>query len=264
MKETLRSFFEYLKARYDKDTILAYKNDLKQFLNFMLSIKKNINEIEEIDIEKYIVFLKNEEHLNVTSINRKLSALRNFFDYLIKEGVINSNPAKQTKNLKVPYRYISALSEEDIKKFKERIENLKNETIKQAVYFLINTGLRRTEFFELTPHCLIDKDGQKFVLVHGKGAKERLIPLNNIAFQAFYYLFIENHIKEISYAKLWRALKRIKKDLHPHILRHTFATYLLNRGFSIATIRDLLGHSNIVTTNRYLSSHIKKIEIPEI
>lgn len=257
-------FKDYLKARYDDHTYKSYISDIKHFLKWLISVnRKDYNIAEDRDIENYIVYLK-KKGVRSSTINRKLASIRLYYNWLMKQGFADYNPAREVKNLKIEERLIPALMDEDIQKLKERIETLKNEAMKQAILFLLNTGLRRTEFFELTPESLIKREDGEWVLVKGKGRKERLIPLNETARKAFQYLFIEKHIKEISYLKMWRALRRIKKGLHPHVLRHTFASYLLQKGYDIATVRDLLGHSSIATTNRYLSSHIRKIEIPEI
>lgn len=263
LKEILREYIQYLNVRYTRKTTENYIMDIKQFLQFLIKKEIKLYELQKVHIENFIIELAKQKN-KPASINRKLASIRNFLDFLQERNYVPSNPAKSVKNLRIDSsKIVSAIPRDTLIKFQKHIDRLPLNT-KMAIVLMTNTGLRVSELFNLNKNALINKNGNYHLLIKGKGRKERLIPLNSAGYEAFEFLILRGHIKEVSYHKIYKALKKINKSLHPHVLRHTFATYLLDSGFDVATVRDLLGHANISTTNRYLSANLKNINIPEL
>lgn len=265
--------------KYSKNTIQSYKRDLVKLDEFL---SKKISSITDKDIKKYLEHIT-EEGENKTSIARNISSLRSFYKFLMLEKKVSYNPMENIDLPKLDKKLPDTLDEEDI----ERLLDLKltdefsfrNKAMLELMYA---TGLRVSELVNLKIHDIgLD---MAIVKTMGKGSKERIIPMGDYAlyyvktYMLNYrnsmlkkeyndYLFLNNHGKQMTRQGFFKILKKvaieqgIKKDFSPHTLRHSFATHLLNHGADLRIIQELLGHSDITTTQIY--THISNKQLRE-
>ncbi len=280
----IEKFIQYIKSekRYSEHTIAAYKRDLDQF-SFFLEKKYGIKDILSVNSEivrSYIIDLKDEDLKN-RSINRKISSLRSFYNYCLREKQISVTPLFGVKSMKQPKELVKFVPEHDIKKmqFEQNDDFLvrRDEVIFEILY---QTGMRQTEM-----RSLCDDDvnkNSKTIKVHGKRNKDRIIPVgeellamieNYIEIRDRQFpnrnsssLIVDNQGNEASlqfvYGLIHEMLKGITtiEQKSPHVLRHTFATHLLNRGADIRAIQKLLGHSSLNSTQIYTHNTIDKLK----
>ncbi|RUT77825.1 tyrosine-type recombinase/integrase [Ancylomarina longa] len=279
-KESFLSYLQYEK-RYSVHTILSYDCDLKQFFDF-ISRDKELVAIEDIgfrDVRKWIVFLMNEGKTSRT-VNRKLSSLKSFFKYLLRNSVISLNPMdrvvgpKQAKKLPgfVAEHAMQVLREID---FGEGFEGARDQLIVEMFY---QTGMRLSELMNLTDHSF-DR-GASLVKVLGKRNKERIIPVNkslekllddylelrnNTFGKGDGFLFVTNKgipaYEKLLYRIVTKHLSKITtlSKRSPHVLRHTFATHLLNNGAELNAVKELLGHSSLAATQIYTHTTFERL-----
>lgn len=279
-------FIDYLtlEKSYSHNTINAYYKDLKDFENFSKSKFDNIN-IEDSNysiIRSWIVELVNTGVSNRT-VNRKVSSLKSFFKFLINTDSIESSPLeghiplKQKKKIQVPFskEEISSLLDSDY--FPDSYKGLLQKTIISFFYF---TGVRRVELIELKESNLDLKSG--VIKVLGKRNKERVIPLlpkiknlleeyiserNNIITKPEDDLvFLSNKGFKLSEKYVYRTVSEYfklvssKTKKAPHVLRHSFATHLINEGADINSVKELLGHASLSATQIYSHTSMEKIK----
>ena len=282
----INKFIDYLtlEKSYSHNTINAYYKDLKDFENFSKSKFDNIN-IEDSNysiIRSWIVELVNTGVSNRT-VNRKVSSLKSFFKFLINTDSIESSPLeghiplKQKKKIQVPFskEEISSLLDSDY--FPDSYKGLLQKTIISFFYF---TGVRRVELIELKESNLDLKSG--VIKVLGKRNKERVIPLlpkiknlleeyiserNNIITKPEYDLvFLSNKGFKLSEKYVYRTVSEYfklvssKTKKAPHVLRHSFATHLINEGADINSVKELLGHASLSATQIYSHTSMEKIK----
>ena len=262
------------------NTIIAYKKDLNLFTSWCLNNKINFIEIQKKDINFYIHFLK-EKNLNSSSINRKLSVIKSFYDYLNQIGLVSWNELKIIGTQKLQKNLPKLLSENEIlylinESRKIYIENpiknimyLRTQVILEILY---STGLRISELLNLKINQVANIKDKLYI--NGKGNKQRLVIFNQNALYVLKnwiaimvknkknknsYLF-ENldNTNVISRQQIYKDLKKLAlktntelEKLSPHSVRHSFASHMLNRGADLRTIQKLLGHSDISTTEIY-------------
>lgn len=275
----ITQFLAYLRQekRYSEHTIISYAKDLEQFQVFLrLHIGENtaIEAVSYKNIRAWVAFLMSEQ-IAAKSVNRKLSTLRSFYKYLQRQQVITQNPAIEMQGPKIPKRTTHFLTENsteqlfDVLTFPDTFEGKRDKMILEVFY---HTGMRLSELIQLK---ISDIDfGLKTIKVLGKRNKERLIPVSdvllrdmrtylsiraqeNILPEAENSVFISNKGKKM-YAKMVYNVVNFYLDSvttidkkSPHVLRHTFATHLLNRGADINAIKELLGHANLAATQVY-------------
>ena len=282
----IEKFIEYLKIEknYSVNTLSAYNKDLMEFQVF---INENYDKcvIENVDykiIRSWIVLLVNK-NLSNRSINRKVSSLKSFYKFLVKTDTINSSPLiahsplKQSKKIQVPFSKdeIGALLDSDF--FKSDYKGVLQKTIISFFYF---TGVRRIELINLKTSD-INMDSYT-IRIMGKRNKERIIPMlpklkesineylkiksqefNN---EIFDYLFISKSGIQLSEKYVYRTVNeyfklvspKVKKA--PHVLRHSFATHLINEGADINSVKELLGHSSLSATQVYSHTSMERIK----
>ena len=282
----IEKFIEYLKIEknYSVNTLSAYKKDLMEFQVF---INENYDKcvIENVDykiIRSWIVLLVNK-NLSNRSINRKVSSLKSFYKFLVKTDTINSSPLiahsplKQSKKIQVPFSKdeIGALLDSDF--FKSDYKGVLQKTIISFFYF---TGVRRIELINLKTSD-INMDSYT-IRIMGKRNKERIIPMLpklkesineylKIKSQEFNnemsdYLFISKSGIQLSEKYVYRTVNeyfklvspKVKKA--PHVLRHSFATHLINEGADINSVKELLGHSSLSATQVYSHTSMERIK----
>jgi len=270
-------FLNYLKneRNFSKKTIESYINDVNQFFLFN-NAKPNI--INSNDIRRWIISLK-ESGLESVSINRKISSLRSYFKLCKRESWIGQDPSQKIKLLAVKKRLPNFFSESAMEnlfsevKFPNDFTGARDRLILEVFY---STGIRVSELVDLKKSQF--NLNSKTLIVFGKGRKERIIPLLNNVIESFKiymkyrstmksnYLFLTVN-SEKTYSKLiYRVVNEYLSKVttiskkSPHILRHTFATHLLNRGADINTIKELLGHKSLLSTQVYTHNSLEKIK----
>ena len=280
------SFLDYLnlEKNYSKHTLIAYHKDLLGFREFALSEFdfSEINNVSYAIIRSWIVKLVGDGVSNRT-INRKISSLRTYYKFLLKIGDIKVSPLLKHKVLKTTKKLQVPFSEKEIEDVLEMLKaensflGLRNKLIVELFY---STGMRRGELVNLKLNNI--SDSQKTIKVLGKRNKERIIPLLPSALSTInsYLDFRKdlNSVKDVDYLLLTekgtkiyetlvyrvinnyfsRASEKVKKS--PHILRHSFATHLLNEGADIKSVKELLGHSSLASTQIYANNSISKLK----
>ena len=282
MQEDINDYLNYilLEKRLSTNTYDSYAFDLECFSNYFKN--KKIDSINENDIVLYLEYLKNDKHLSARSIERHLTTIRGLFKYLVKMEIIKYDITKNIDNLKIGKHLPMTLTTDEINKLLDiSLDSPFNYRTKAMLEVMYGSGLRVSELVNLT---LNDIDlYNDTILVHGKGSKERIVPLGDYAkeYLTKYLevrnslikrkngnpdkLFLNNHGKPITrngfnflLSKLLKE-KGIEKEVTPHTLRHSFATHMLDNGADLRTIQELLGHSDIVTTRIY--THVSKKQI---
>ena len=278
------AFIKYLKfeKRLSDHTILSYDNDLKQFESFFktYSTSKEIKTTDKRAIRSWIVELS-LKNLSPKSINRKIATLKSFFKFLIKREVIEINPSTNITSLKTDQKIPNFLKEKDVNFLFDNLileKNFNGERDMMILELLYGTGIRISELINLkTRNINLPKKEMKIM---GKRKKERIIPLHQqIISQIKKYLDKKNEIKSTHEfllctnkgKKLYPMLiyRIVKKHLsslinskkyNPHLLRHTFATHILNKGGDLNSIKDLLGHESLAATQIYTHNSIEKLK----
>ncbi len=267
-REYITSYLQYLEyeKKLSKNTIKAYDNDLNKLLEF----KNNLLSINNKDIKE---FIKKSNNLSTKTLAHRLTVINSFYNYLLSENIISINPCYSINMPKIPSKLPEVLSEEEVDKLLDiNLVDKYSYRNKAMLELLYATGIRASELTNLKLNN-IDLDSC-IVRIMGKGSKERIVPINDttIKYLNIYinnyrkeilnkkdseYLFISNALKPITRQGLFKIIKKeciragIKKNVYPHILRHSFATHLLNHGANIRIIQELLGHEDITTTEIY-------------
>ena len=267
-----------------KNTIQSYESDIYQLYQWNISKnKKRITEIKKIDTSQYISYLFCQ-NLKSTSVNRKISSLKTFFNFLLKKKLINANPFADQIMPKKPISLPKSISEDDVVKLLDapKPDSLIGLRDKAMLELLYASGVRISELVNIK---FSDLDLERNIIkVFGKGSKERLVPFGEDAAQcisayiderkknkdlaSIKYIFLNNRGTKISRHAFWHRLKEycleigLKQDISPHTLRHAFATHLLNRGADLRSVQVLLGHSDLSTTQIY--THIAKQRLSEL
>lgn len=276
MYEIISQYLEYLELEkgLSQNTIDAYRRDLYDFVQNAVSIKK----IDRTYINIYIRGLK-ERKLAPTTIIRKVASIRGFFKWTTSMSILDKNPASTLEQPKVPQRLPKVVS---VKEIEELLRENLNEFQTLMIELLYSCGLRVSELVNLKIND-IDMNS-KYVRCFGKGSKERIIPFGNRAIIALrdYLpirdLIIKKHnlnskkllVNELGrfinrqdvYTLIHECGKKIHKNISPHTLRHSFATHLLENGADLRVVQELLGHSDVSTTQLY--THISKKRLKDV
>jgi len=281
----LQKFIDYLKyeKKYSPLTLKAYHKDLEEFLFFLEKYKLKVLKVTSKDIRNWIMILT-ERQLSERTINRKIAAIKSFYKFLLKTGTISGNPAAILSGMKVKRSVPVPFSEKemfvlfDAEIFENSFEGLRDKAIISLLY---TTGIRKAELINLKLHD-IDFD-KKELKVLGKRNKERLVPLldNTLNHLVAYikqrevlvntntaepFLFLTKKRKKMYDVLVYRIINSyiskvsVKHKKSPHMLRHTFATHLLNNGAGLNAIKELLGHSSLAATQVYTHSSIKELQ----
>lgn len=285
MHALTQSFFNYIEfeKRYSRHTLEAYKNDLEQLSDFMVKNESNdIHLATHHDIRNWIVSMM-EHKVSARSINRKISTLKSFYKFLMRKGEIKKSPLGKVQSPKTSRRlpvFVELPGIERLMKeveFPEGYEGLRDKMILELFY---GTGMRRSELINLRETDVDSYNSQIKVL--GKGNKERLIPIHNsllASVKSFIaekkrlletpsenYLIVSENGKKLPPPVVYAVVKKYlnmvttvdKKS--PHVLRHTFATHLMNNGADINAVKELLGHSSLAATQVYTHNTIDKLK----
>lgn len=282
---SIQSFLDYLKfqKRYSQHTVISYQNDVSDFFNFIQEKYGNLSlpEISATLVRTWLAHLK-QNKIASKSINRKISALKSFFKYQLKQEAISVSPMTVIVSLKVSKRLPSFIEEKEMEtlfnhvEFEDTWEGRTNRLLMQIFY---QTGMRLSELINLK-ESQIDKSNSN-IKVLGKGNKERIIPVNNQLLTAVFsyindkknienedtvFLLINKKGKKLQpryvYGKVKEYLNYVTTNQRksPHILRHSFATHLTNNGADINAVKELLGHSSLASTQIYTHNSIQKLK----
>ncbi len=279
-----KEYIKYISSEkgFSPHTVTAYKSDLKLFDSFLRNTfgLRSVNAAEHDMIRSWMVSLIKQGESS-TSINRRIVSLRSFYKFLLANGVITSNPAAQIKALKKPERLTKFFEQEKLNTLlnTETTDNsflaIRNKLVIDILY---STGIRRSELLGLNDDSI--NQVLKVVKVVGKRNKERLIPLsdkliNNInkykeikqkSFTNPYPALIVGNKGGKAYPKLIynvvnKGLTEVSNGKRsPHVLRHSFATHMLNNGSDLNIIKELLGHSNLSATQIYTHNTIEQLK----
>ena len=283
---SIPAFLEYLslEKKCSPHTLKAYQANLEAFEVFITEqgLLETIEEVSYGEIRAWIVSLIQSGNTPRT-VNRKLSALRSYYKFLLRIGSIPVSPLKEHKALKTDTKVALPFSQEEIQRllaadfFPEEYTGVLQRTVIQLLYY---TGIRRSELIELKVQDVDLSEGLMKVL--GKRNKERLLPLlpeiktqltqlleqqkqHQISRESEHF-FVNSRGKKLSEAFVYETVKTYlskvstKTKRSPHVLRHSFATHLLDQGADLNAIKDLLGHSSIAATQHYTHSSMKKIQ----
>jgi integrase/recombinase XerC len=237
--------------------------------------------ISHFQIRGWLAEFKEQKH-TPRSINRKLSSLNSYYKYLMRHGYAEKNPVRQLHAQRLPERLPTYMKEQETQQLLEEVsfgEGFKGFTDRLVCELLYSTGIRRNELLELKENDIEWSLNQVRIL--GKGNKERLIPVSPILlddlrdymqekrkleqYDAHHLLNLENG-RPLYAGYVYRIVKQYMsttttlKKKSPHVLRHTFATHLLNNGANIQAIKDLLGHSSLAATQVYTHNNIDKLK----
>ena len=269
--EFVEDFENYLRVdkNFSNNTIESYMRDIRFFLDYT---KLNLSDITKKDIDKYILHVLPE--YNESSVNRIIASIKSFFKYLsIYRGFINvAEDVESLKRKKALPKYLSSSEVDKLLDIKlETPFDYRNKTMLEVLYA---TGLRASELINLD---IMNIDLNNMIInVYGKGSKERIVPLSKLAVNYLdLYLnkyrnllfvknqkptdavFLNNHGKRMTRQGLYKMIgniakmQGIDKEITPHVLRHSFATHMIECGADIRSVQELLGHENIVTTEVY-------------
>ncbi len=287
MKKNLDDYLYYNEIILGKsyNTIRSYRNDITQLIEYLEQNEgiKKFSDVEILTLRSFVAYLSVAKKSSKRSINRKISAIRSFFEYLVKNNILEENKAIYINTPKFENKLPSFLLKDELTKLRNCIDTsnilgLRDRTIIEMLY---SSGLRSNELLELS-EVMIDMNKRELRVI-GKGDKERITFFSETAKK-----YLEEYIEAKKNAKIYdrnivfanskggrlttRSLRRliehygkisgINKEITPHVFRHSFATELLNSGVDIRYVQELLGHSTIATTQFY--THVSKKKLRDM
>ena len=275
-------FLDYISVekRYSQNTMVSYKKDLEDLLLF-ISETEGTEDLKKVDkkiIRNFIVSLS-EKKIQKRSINRKLSSLRSFYLYLLKIGEIQVSPLETIPSLKFYAEKQIPISEEEMENLGEILESDSGNSLEKLIIeTLYQTGMRKSELCNI---LLEQVDFSKSeIFVKGKGNKQRVVPISENLLKQMreymvirkpnedsgIYFFVRENGKKLSEKFVYSVVNRylslitLKKKKSPHILRHSFATHVLNNGAEISKVKKILGHSSLASTQVYTNGNIEQLK----
>lgn len=283
LKKCIEIFIRHLQyeRKLSEHTVLAYENDLRQFMVFLENESYLISEIESVQIRSWFASLK-EDKISDRSIKRKASSIKIFFQYFLKIEIIKVNPAKLLLLNRSKNKLPDFLEQEQTAKLLTNNytdDTFEGFTVRLIIELLYQTGMRRGELIQLKEADV--NFSRKEILIFGKGKKERIVPVHTVLLEQIKeYIALKNknfenppkNLLSLKSGKklydnfVYRVVKTYLENVttlntkSPHLLRHTFATQLLNNGANLEAIKDLLGHSSLAATQVYTHLNIEKLK----
>lgn len=288
LNDAFEDFFHYLQIErgLSDNTLQSYRRDLIQYQKYIDKViqKSHWHSVYRTDIVGFLHMLKDSGKSSAT-ISRAISSIRSFHQFLTREQIVDHDPSLHIETPPQERKLPKVLSSNDIETLlsipQNNPLNIRNKAMLELLYA---TGLRVTELISLKVSDLHLTMG--FVRCVGKGSKERIVPLGDVAKEALevylneargtlikrqldqHMLFVNQHGRPLSRQGFWKVLKTIANDLHlkvnitPHTLRHSFATHLLENGADLRAVQEMLGHSDISTTQIY--THVTQARLKDI
>lgn len=287
MNELVDAFLNYLSVErgLSRNTIISYQEDINVFMNFLKGAQvESLSVTKKNNITDFMLSQK-EKGLSTNSIARRLAAIKSFYRFTVRERILKADPSSLIDSPKLWKKIPQTLSANEVDALlnQPNIKNKQGMRDKAILETLYATGMRVSEAVNLKIGNVNLDVG--FLRCIGKGSKERIIPLGKKAISSIKryielsrpgqlkdkeseFLFLSRFGKKISRQSFWKIIKkyakeaRIKKPIRPHILRHSFATHLLERGADLRSVQEMLGHANISTTQIY--THISSERLKAI
>ena len=287
MHQSLDRFLNYLivEKGLSKNTIEAYSHGLNRFLNYLRRKgMEEVREISKLDIREFLLFLK-RKGLSSKTLARNLVSIRVFLRFLTEESILSANPAEEIESPKTAKTLPEILSLEEVETLLEQPDTQIPQGMRDRAMLemLYATGMRVSELTQLQVNHVHLEAG--YVLIYGKGSKERIVPIGNEAMKwarrymgetrerllkkrESPFLFVNRSGKPMSRQNFWKSIKAygrragIRKRIAPHLIRHSFASHLLERGADLRSVQLMLGHVDISTTQIYThvtGERLKKI-----
>lgn len=286
MEKTLDGFITYLHnvKKKSENTVLSYNRDLTKFIKYLRTNKiTSLDKVEEKDLEKYIKEL-NDNGFKSATVSRNIASLKAFFHYLNNEGVLSNDPTKSLKSPKIEKKIPEILTTDEVFALLEQPsgDSPKEVRDKAMLELLYATGIRVSELINLEvsdvnlkTSSILCRDGSKSrTIPYGKKAKDALTRYLEGAREAIVdnkestILFANCSGQKMSRQGFWKLIKHyakkagIESDITPHTLRHSFAAHLVENGADLRSVQEMLGHSDISTTQIYANmshSHIREV-----
>ncbi|UEG49017.1 tyrosine-type recombinase/integrase [Ferruginibacter lapsinanis] len=285
-QQSIQSFLDYLKfeKRYSRHTVISYQTDLIAFFDF-IELQFGTTDIASIHssfIRSWLAGLK-DQAMESKTINRKISSLKSFFKYQLKKGIVKVSPMTTIISQKVSKRLPQYVEENDIATLFNYVEfpdNWAGRTDRLLLQLFYNTGMRQAELVSLK-ESNIDKSNSSLKVL-GKGNKERVLPVSNELMQSILFyieakrtefevfdkevLLINNKGVKLYPKYVYNSVKKYLTEVttidkkSPHVLRHSFATHLMNNGADLNAVKELLGHSSLAATQVYTHNTIEKLK----
>lgn len=287
MLTVVEGYIEYIKKekRFSAHTVLAYSKDLDQFITYLedkLEVK-TLKEVDHHDIRSWIISIMEDDKMQPSTVNRKMSCLRSFYKYMVRHDMITKDPMAKISSLKTEKKLPLFLEQSQMENLLDKLEfgeGYEGTRDKLIIELLYCTGMRRAELTGLKSSDL--NVSRQEVKVLGKRNKERLIPLSQQLIQSISdyrntqkehfgeqnlpdLLLLDNAGNRMSdgfvYRKVNKYLRLVTtiEKKSPHILRHTFATHMLNNGADLNAIKEILGHASLSATQVYTHNTIEKL-----
>jgi len=284
-EDIIRLFIQYLSVEkgLSPNTLQSYHLDLKKFTFFLKKEKLSWSSVKEEDLIKF-VHHTSRSGLSARSLARIISSLRSFYRFLILDGFLEINPAANLSSPKIWLNLPKLLSIDEVKQLINQpdLDKIKGKRDRAMLELLYATGLRVSELIQLRLKDINLEEG--FLICRGKGGKERIVPLGRKAEQSIQnyldtsrplllkvatdLLFISSWGRALTRQGFWKMLKGyaqnagLEKKISPHVLRHSFATHMLDRGADLRSVQLMLGHSQITTTQIY--THVGRKRLREV
>lgn len=281
-KQELDLYLQFVKLEkgLSENSVVSYRNDLERYLRFLVTEKKltDLAGVTLTHIEDFLDYLIDNELLSASSLARNISSIRGFHEFAVVEGMTAANPAELIELPKKAKKLPEVLDRDEIEALLETPDTEKPAGIRDKAILecLYGTGMRVSELTDLETDRLFFEIG--FIRVIGKGSKERLVPIGEIAQDALEHyieyarplffkpikadkaknkVFLNQRGGALTRMSIWNIVQKaakeadIKKKVYPHIFRHSFATHLLEGGADLRAVQEMLGHSSILTTEIY-------------
>ncbi|MGI6663535.1 MAG: site-specific tyrosine recombinase XerD [Bacillota bacterium] len=287
MESLIQEFIDYLghEKGLATNTLESYSRDLKQYYGFLSGDSTaSLENASQSTIVAYLMYLRKQGKATAT-IARRLAALKAFYQFLVKENYVSSDPTNDLSSPKLERKLPKVLTVSEVERLLNQpdLSTPAGKRDKAMLELLYATGIRVSELVNLNILDVDLKEG--FVRCMGKGSKERVVPVGDIAVSALRTylegarpklvadakekaLFVNHHGKRLTRQGFWKIVKKyatqaqIRKEITPHTLRHSFATHLLENGADIRAVQEMLGHADISTTQIY--THVTKDRLKDV
>lgn len=282
MEIYIEQYVEYLRTtkKSSDNTVASYRRDLLKFANYFHSLgQTDIQSINETNLNSYILFIE-KQGMSMATVSRNIASIKSFYSYLMREGIVQADPSEQLKPPKIEKKTPDVLTINEVNKLLEQPGNTTPKEIRDRAMLelLYATGIRVTELVTLK----VQDVNLKMGYVECRDAnKSRIIPIEDAAQNALAvyldgvrdtmcndsdYLFSNCKGSPMTRQGFWKIIKHyaakagIDKDITPHMIRHSFASHLVNNGADLKAVQEMLGHADISTTQIYLNSKQSRLK----